>query len=211
MGTVWLLRRPEGAPFDTIYGHTRAVKTFNVDEDVQEAIIEQELGNWASLDRSHYIVLHLDLKPQNLLLYSIDHPDVKISDWGLSRRVTYAGSSTATGWFAQQANDKTRFVGGTIHYMAPERLSGAWIIGPAADVFSLGVIGIELMTGQVPTFDGRHDPVRLIKTHQYFKRAKELLHSCEGPLVPLMLQMLDPEPTRRPHDYPALISAVERI
>src|SRR5208282_2269033 len=42
MGTVWLLRRPDGADYDTIYGRTRAVKTFDSDEDEQEAIIEQE-------------------------------------------------------------------------------------------------------------------------------------------------------------------------
>lgn len=277
-GTVWLLRRPSGAPYDTIYGQTCAVKTFNADEDEQEVVIEQELGNWVSLNRSHYIVplikivrlnfevgalmevmpgnladyirhqnqkmlsksavkmvlldtlhglddarrhanvAHLDLKPQNLLLTSIDSPHIKISDWGISRVMSshqQQADWSPKGWFGRRkTDDKTHFGGGTFQYMAPERFSGSWIIGPAADVFSLGIIAVQLLTGQVPTFDGRHDPIAivgLIKTHEYLKRAKELLHMCDGPLVTLILKMLDPDPTRRPQDYPALISAVESI
>jgi hypothetical protein len=54
-GKVWLLRRPAGAKHDTIWGETRAVKSFNADEEGEEAMIEQELGNWVSLN-SRYIV-----------------------------------------------------------------------------------------------------------------------------------------------------------
>src|SRR5271169_3763708 len=57
MGTVWLLRRPDGATYNTIYGPTRAVKTFDADEDEQEATIEQELENWVSLSSPHIVPL----------------------------------------------------------------------------------------------------------------------------------------------------------
>ena len=276
MGTVWLLRRPDGADFNTIYGQVRAVKTFDADEDEQEAKIEQELGNWASLNSPHIVPLikivrlnfelaammermpgsladyiryqnmldesavktvlldvlrgldeahrygnlaHLDLKPENLLLTSAQSPQVKISDWGLSRMMSQSHQhadwlSAPKDWFSRQSDDKTRFCGGTFPYMAPERFSGSWTVGPAADVFSLGIIGVQLMTGQIPSLDGSRDPFRcvaLITSHEYLKRANTLLATRGGPLVPFILKMLDPDPTRRPCNYPALIAALERI
>jgi hypothetical protein len=48
-GKVWFLRRPSGAPFHVVYGDQCAVKTFKAEEDVDQALIEQELGNWVSL------------------------------------------------------------------------------------------------------------------------------------------------------------------
>ena len=276
MGTVWLLRRPDGGDYDTIYGQTRAVKTFDADEDEQEASIEQELGNWASLNSRHIVPLikivrlnfelaammelmpgsladyirrrkmledsavkvilldvlhglddahrqknlaHLDLKPANLLLASAQSPRVKISDWGLSRMMSQSHRhgdwlSAPKGWFGRQTDDKTQFCGGTFPYMAPERFSGSWTVGPAADVFSLGIIGVELVTGQVPSVGDSPDPfhcVGLIRSGEYLKRANTLLGTRAGPLVPLILKMLDPDPGRRPHDYPALIAAFEKI
>ncbi|MGO8798688.1 MAG: protein kinase domain-containing protein [Roseiarcus sp.] len=277
MGKVWLLRRPDGAGWNTIYGSTLAVKTFDADEDEQEAIIEKELGNWISLSgpytvplikiarlnfeiaammplmsgsladylRNHNNVLgtsavktilldvlrgldganrssnlaHLDLKPENLLLPSFDSPHVQISDWGISR-VTSQRPQNADwlrdprAWFSRQSADKTQFYGGTYPYMAPERFSGSWVVGPAADVFSLGIIGVQLLTGQIPSMDGIQDPFRmvvLIKSHEYLKRARMLLATRGGPLTPFILRMLDPDPARRPQDYPTLISTLERM
>jgi serine/threonine protein kinase len=274
MGRVWLLQRPEGAPFDTIWGPTRAVKTFNADEDEQEAIVEQELGNWASLNSSHIVPLikivrlnfelgammevmpgsladylrhyrrleeatvkmvmldvarglrdaqqqsglaHLDLKPDNLLLTE-NPPHVKISDWGIARIMSNRPEHTdwldaPKNWFDRQTEDKTRFCGGTLPYMAPERLSGAWSVGVAADVFSLGIIGVELMTGRLPSADPQH-PLRspvLILSHEYLRRAKTLLSARPGALAELILRMLDPDPLRRSQDYSTLISGLERI
>ncbi len=276
MGKVWLLRRPDNAGWSTIYGTTRAVKTFDADEDEQEAAIEQELGNWVSLNSLHIVPLikiarlnfeiaammelmpgsladclrnhnpldtsgvkmvlldvlrglddahrqrnlaHLDLKPDNLLLTSAHSLNVKIADWGMSRMMSQRQQqadwlSAAKAWFGRQTEDKTQFCGGTYPYMAPERFSGSWTIGPAADVFSAGMIGVQLMTGNLPSFDGSRDPMRwvdLIMSHEYLERAKALLATHGGPLVPLLLRMLDPNPDRRPDDYPALIAALERI
>ena len=276
MGRVWLLRRPEGSDYNTIYGPTRAVKTFNADEDEQEVVIEQELGNWISLNSPHIVPLikivrlnlelaammelmpgsladylrshsalepsavktvlldvlrgldeayrqrnltHLDLKPENLLLTSIQSPNVKISDWGISRMMSQRQQHTdwlrnPKAWFGRQTDDKTQFGGGTFPYMAPERFSGSWTIGPAADVFSLGIIGVRLMTGQVPTMDDSRELFRsiaLITSHEYLNCAKTLLAARGGPLSRFILRMIEPDPTRRPNDYPALIAAIEGI
>jgi serine/threonine protein kinase len=162
---------------------------------------------------------HLDLKPANLLLTSTHSTHVKISDWGISRLMSQYQQhadwlSAAKAWFGRQTDDKTQFCSGTYPYMAPERFSGSWTVGPAADIFSLGMIGVQLMTGKLPSFDGGPDPLRcvaLIMSHEYQNRAKSLLATHGGPLVPFIFKMLDPDPNRRPDDYPALIAELERI
>jgi hypothetical protein len=55
-GKVWLLKR-RSEQWDYIYGPENAVKTFNAYEDEQEAVIEQELGNWISLQSRHIVSL----------------------------------------------------------------------------------------------------------------------------------------------------------
>jgi len=55
-GKVWLLKR-RTKEWDWIYGPENAVKTFNLYEDEQEAVIERELGNWISLQSRHIVSL----------------------------------------------------------------------------------------------------------------------------------------------------------
>jgi serine/threonine-protein kinase len=76
-------------------------------------------------------VLHLDLKPANVSLGA--HGEVYVIDWGFARRVGEAG----------------RRSGGTVHYVAPERMAGN-PFDERADIFSLGVLLYRLLTGHHP-------------------------------------------------------------
>ncbi len=91
-------------------------------------------------------VVHRDIKPENIL---VDHRGrVKIADFGLAKLV--AGSSddfTLTG---------THQVMGTPRYMAPEQMEGSHAVDHRADIYSLGVVFYEMLTGQVPA--GHFDP-----------------------------------------------------
>lgn len=80
-------------------------------------------------------VVHRDVKPGNIMVD--DNGRVKVTDFGIARA---AGQSTLTG---------TGSVIGTAQYLSPEQASGA-NIGPRSDLYSLGIVLYEMLTGAVP-------------------------------------------------------------
>lgn len=85
-------------------------------------------------------VIHRDIKPENILM-AVDG-SVKIADFGLSRLLgDESQPSPLTG---------THQIMGTPRYMAPEQLEGARGVDHRADIYSLGVVFYEMLTGELP-------------------------------------------------------------
>jgi non-specific serine/threonine protein kinase len=95
-----------------------------------------------ALDAAHARgLVHRDVKPANVLVAACERPlgdHVYLTDFGLARRVAEDRGLTRTGAFA-----------GTVVYAAPERISGD-PGGPAADIYALGCLLFEVLTGWQP-------------------------------------------------------------
>jgi hypothetical protein len=141
-------------------------------------------------------VIHRDLKPSNILL---DPPDFlggppgsmdgwvpKITDFGLAKKRDESSDLTVSG-----------VVMGTPGYMAPEQADGRTRdIGPAADIYALGVILYELLTGRTP-FRGTTMEILDQVRHAPPTPPRRLEPEVPAPLETICLKCLEKDPGRR--------------
>lgn len=130
-------------------------------------------------------VVHRDLKPSNVLIDSSDRP--RITDFGLAMRSEERAALTTTGQ-----------VLGTPSYMPPEQAAGRREqIGPASDVYSLGAILYELVTGR-PPFRAETPLDTILQVLEVEPASPRLLNpAVSRDLETIILKCLDKEPARR--------------
>jgi serine/threonine-protein kinase len=144
-------------------------------------------------------IVHRDLKPGNVLLTTDDVP--KVSDFGLARRLSDEAGLTQSGVAL-----------GTPCYMAPEQAGGTGnSIGPAADVYSLGAILYELLTGR-PPFRGETaaETVQQLLTHDAVPPSR-LNPRVSRDLETICLKCLRKEPRQRYASAAALAEDLDRF
>ncbi len=165
--------------------------------DIGEALhIAREIADALSHAHMNNLV-HCDIKPHNILLTPEGH--AKVADFGIARAVT---ESTMT----YSGN-----VIGSVHYFSPEQAKGT-IITPRSDVYSLGVVLYEMLTGQLP-FTGE-TPVSIAMKHLQEEPVPVRQHRPEiSPVIEaIVMRAMSKDPELRPdsHELMADLEQAER-
>jgi len=157
----------------------------------------------SALARAHQTgVIHRDIKPENILLVARKDGDdlVKLTDFGVAK-IAQSPRSLPAGLASDQ-------VFGTPGWIAPEYLLGETAIDGRADLYSLGVVLYQAVTGQLP-FDG--DEAQLL-TRPLVEEpipASQRVHDLPAALDHLISRCLRRRPDERPHDAFAMLDELE--
>ena len=138
-------------------------------------------------------VVHRDLKPQNVIVDSEGHATV--TDFGIAR----AGVSEIT---------QTGSVMGTAHYLSPEQAQGLEVT-PSSDLYSIGVILYEALTGQVPFEGDSTVAVALKQVSQAPQRPSAINPQVSPALDAVVMRALAKDPAQRFADAEAFAAALD--
>jgi serine/threonine-protein kinase len=161
---------------------------------------------------------HLDLKPANILYTTIlplgeehkKNPAFQfrwaVSDWGIAsvRSAVLARLVSAT---AADQLFKTFNNIGTEGYMAPERYVTGTSASTASDVFALGLMLFEMLTGHLPYIPSSDPISQQLLSHSYFHTARKCLSAAEirPGVTKVILRMIAPDPAERHQEYECLV------
>jgi serine/threonine protein kinase len=146
-------------------------------------------------------IIHRDLKPSNIILTEDGTP--KIIDFGLAREIGRADES--------DAETRAEAIVGTVAFMAPEQARGEVDrIGPASDIYSLGVTLYQILTGTLP-FRGP-----ILEILQDVQKAVPVAPSKHNRAIPrdleaICLKCLEKDPGRRYRTAAELADDLERF
>ena len=152
---------------------------------------------------SHGIV-HRDLKPDNIMVVRDGEEDIaKVLDFGIAKLLTQADGASLT---------KTGMICGTPEYMSPEQATGREL-GPASDIYSLGIVLYEMLSGS-PPFQGA-TPVLVLMKH-VSEVPKPIGHAGPDIQIPtelnrLLACMLSKEASSRPADAKSLAVELRKL
>ncbi|MBI4326477.1 MAG: protein kinase [Chloroflexi bacterium] len=169
-------------------GKLQLMDALQIIEDVALALQEALTRN----------IIHRDVKPGNILLTS--KGQVKLSDLGLARRLDEEVELTATG------------VGiGSPHFMSPEQADDARRVDHRADIYSLGITLLFLLTGTRP-FDGPSSyAVVLAHANKPLPRGEDLGVKLPDNVEALIRRMAAKDPQGRYQTYAELLEDIQRV
>lgn len=151
-------------------------------------IIDIVLGILRALGHAHaHGIIHRDIKPENIMFDR--QSNVKVTDFGLARK--FGGSSD------QQSLTKTNAFMGTENYMSPEQRINPKAVTHKADIYAVGVVLYEMLTGGLLPLGIFQPPSCYKPIHQYWDT--------------LTFRMLDLNPDMRPDNCAVIIEELERF
>src|SRR2546427_6059339 len=167
--------------------------------DIDRAVIiahDIALGLGAAHRRG---IVHRDVKPQNVLVGR--DGSIKLTDFGIASVYKDINAERLT---------TTGMTLGTVQYYAPEQAQGE-IVSPAADVYALGIVMYEMLTGR-PPFDG-DTPVAVAMQHiqDTPRPPRELNPNIPPALEEVIMRCLEKSPGMRYRDGSALARALEML
>jgi eukaryotic-like serine/threonine-protein kinase len=140
-------------------------------------------------------VIHRDLKPHNVIVDDSDH--AKVTDFGIAR----AGASDMT---------ETGSIMGTAQYLSPEQAQGH-AVSPGSDLYSIGVVLYELLTGRVP-FDAESAVTIALKHVSEAPAAPTQVNAnVPAELEQVVMWALNKNPADRPQDADQFITVLEQV
>ncbi|MBA2374746.1 MAG: serine/threonine protein kinase [Rubrobacter sp.] len=139
-------------------------------------------------------IVHRDIKPQNILMTRTG--DIKVADFGIARS---SSSDTAFG-----------MVLGTADYMSPEQGAGG-ALGPRSDLYSLGVVLYEMLTGERPFEADTPLGVVMRHVHEAPRPPRELKPSIPEEINAVVVKLLAKNPEDRYDDAAQLIEDLKEI
>lgn len=144
-------------------------------------------------------VVHRDIKPDNILLDAVTGRPM-VTDFGIARAMDSSGDSrlTATGMAI-----------GTPAYMSPEQAAGDREIDGRSDLYSLGILGYQMLTGE-PPFTAGSTPAMLVKHISELPIPVDQRRSDVPPdLARSVMTLLEKDPSRRFPSAAALVAALD--
>jgi eukaryotic-like serine/threonine-protein kinase len=147
-------------------------------------------------------IVHRDIKPENVL---VSHGHALVTDFGVAKALHASQHSPTIGGSLTSAGVAV----GTPEYMAPEQAAGDPAVDHRADLYSLGVVGYEVLAGRSP-FAGR-TPQRMMAAHAIERPAPLGPMRPETPaaLVKLIDRLLAKNPAHRPASAGEVVRALD--
>jgi len=141
-------------------------------------------------------LIHRDIKPQNILL--TESGDAKVADFGIARA---ANATTTT---------SQNLILGTAQYMSPEQAKGK-PVSPKSDLYSLGVVLYEMLTGELPYNTGTPVKGSAKAANGQSRSPMEVDPRIPEGIDTVTLRLLDKEPAKRYSEARELIDDLERV
>ena len=155
--------------------------------------ISKQIANALDCAHKHHII-HRDIKPHNIIID--ENLNVKVTDFGIARIAT---SSTIT---------YTSSVLGTVHYISPEQAKGKFI-DEKSDIYSLGVVMYEMVTGRVPFDTDNAVGIAMQHINEPLVEPIKLVPNLEPWLNSIIVKCMEKTPENRFDSASSLIKALD--